>query len=279
MQNIINFLLKDYCPVRRKLGQAFNQNSECCATMLVSLVSAFCFCPLLTCGAFLLPTQQQSTRGHFVSARYSTSSDESVLPSLTSLRKLCDDFDCFVLDGYGTLHDGFRALPGAREALYRLQEQGKRIILVSNSLFDRQEEARQWENMGLSGAIISDFDYGIIVPGVPMISLFTVGHLLRQLFDDMNSSCEEVPGNPRSLGCSPFFIAPKTSSDSIPNRASAIEEATCIVVDPIYFYFEISNVEMSKHLSSWALLDIAAEKQIPMILVYKRYSSPFYLSM
>ncbi len=39
----------------------------------------------------------------------------------------------FLLDQWGVLHDGERALPGAREALERLLDHGARIVLLSNT--------------------------------------------------------------------------------------------------------------------------------------------------
>ena len=37
-----------------------------------------------------------------------------------------------MFDSYGTLHDGVKPLPGVREALIKLQEMGKEIVVVAN---------------------------------------------------------------------------------------------------------------------------------------------------
>lgn len=50
-----------------------------------------------------------------------------------SLLALLDGFDAFVLDQWGVLHDGTKALPGAVDAVERLLDAGKVLITLSNS--------------------------------------------------------------------------------------------------------------------------------------------------
>ena len=49
------------------------------------------------------------------------------------MEALVEDFDVFLVDQFGVLHDGSAAYPGAVEALERLKAAGKRVILLSNS--------------------------------------------------------------------------------------------------------------------------------------------------
>jgi HAD superfamily hydrolase (TIGR01459 family) len=49
------------------------------------------------------------------------------------LRDLIFEFDGFVIDQYGVLHDGVRAYAGALEALAAIRSAGKRAVLVTNS--------------------------------------------------------------------------------------------------------------------------------------------------
>src|SRR3712207_3390955 len=49
------------------------------------------------------------------------------------LRDLAPLYDTFLIDQYGTLHDGMRPYPGAREALAALREAGGRVVILSNS--------------------------------------------------------------------------------------------------------------------------------------------------
>ena len=46
---------------------------------------------------------------------------------------IADDYDLFLLDQWGVLHDGENAHDGAPQAMAELKARGKTIILVSNS--------------------------------------------------------------------------------------------------------------------------------------------------
>ncbi len=52
---------------------------------------------------------------------------------ITGLSVVIDEADAFLVDQFGTLHDGMRAYPGAAEALRALRRTGKRIAILSNS--------------------------------------------------------------------------------------------------------------------------------------------------
>ncbi|MFW5833108.1 MAG: TIGR01459 family HAD-type hydrolase [Pseudomonadota bacterium] len=67
---------------------------------------------------------------------------------LPSLLALLDDFDAFVLDQWGVLHDGSRALPGAREAVMGLLDAGKVIVTLSNSGRRRAHAEAMMAGMG-----------------------------------------------------------------------------------------------------------------------------------
>jgi HAD superfamily hydrolase (TIGR01459 family) len=54
------------------------------------------------------------------------------IKSLRGIRSLVDRYDTYVVDLWGTLHDGFEPYPGAVDALERLKGAGKRIALLSN---------------------------------------------------------------------------------------------------------------------------------------------------
>lgn len=53
--------------------------------------------------------------------------------ALGGLAEIADDFDAFLIDQFGTLHDGQRPYPGAIDALRTLRQRSKRVILLSNS--------------------------------------------------------------------------------------------------------------------------------------------------
>jgi HAD superfamily hydrolase (TIGR01459 family) len=55
------------------------------------------------------------------------------VPVLSGIAPLAEHYDGFILDLWGVLHDGAHPMPGAVEALHRLREAGKRIVILSNA--------------------------------------------------------------------------------------------------------------------------------------------------
>jgi HAD superfamily hydrolase (TIGR01459 family) len=49
------------------------------------------------------------------------------------LREIADQFDLFLVDQYGVLHDGVAAYPGAIEGLAKLASSGRKIVVLTNS--------------------------------------------------------------------------------------------------------------------------------------------------
>src|SRR5438067_9484351 len=52
---------------------------------------------------------------------------------LGGLHEIAHDYDGFILDLWGVLHDGSAPLPGVVDALGRLKRLGKRIVVLSNA--------------------------------------------------------------------------------------------------------------------------------------------------
>jgi len=55
------------------------------------------------------------------------------MQSLHQFRLIASDYDAFLLDLWGVVHDGSQLYPGAKEAMTQLKAAGKKIILVSNA--------------------------------------------------------------------------------------------------------------------------------------------------
>jgi len=75
---------------------------------------------------------------------------------LEGVAALAPHFDGFLLDQWGVLHDGERALPGAREALERLVALGRPIVLLSNSGRRAAANRRRLAAMGLEPERMAD---------------------------------------------------------------------------------------------------------------------------
>lgn len=75
---------------------------------------------------------------------------------VAGLGALAARFDGFLLDQWGVLHDGERPLPGAAQALDRLVERGRPIVLLSNSGRRAATNRARLEAMGLGPGRLAD---------------------------------------------------------------------------------------------------------------------------
>jgi len=67
---------------------------------------------------------------------------------------LAREYDGFILDQWGVLHDGTRPYPGAADCLRRLREAGRRIVVLSNSGKREYENLRLMAGMGFEPALV-----------------------------------------------------------------------------------------------------------------------------
>ena len=59
--------------------------------------------------------------------------DEESVPLYTGLAELAADFDGYILDLWGVLHDGEQAFPWALDCMARLRVENKRTLILSNA--------------------------------------------------------------------------------------------------------------------------------------------------
>jgi HAD superfamily hydrolase (TIGR01459 family) len=52
---------------------------------------------------------------------------------IDGLREIADQFDLFLVDQYGVLHDGIAAYPGAIEGLAKIASPGRKVVVLTNS--------------------------------------------------------------------------------------------------------------------------------------------------
>lgn len=75
------------------------------------------------------------------------------IKSLRGIRSLADRYDTYVIDLWGTLHNGITAYPGAADALRRLKDKGKFIGLLSNAPRRAALVVEMLEGMGIERAL------------------------------------------------------------------------------------------------------------------------------
>jgi HAD superfamily hydrolase (TIGR01459 family) len=70
-------------------------------------------------------------------------------PIVDGLATLADDYDGFVIDTAGVLHDGLASYPGALEALRHLKSRGKKVSLLTNQARRSSSVGRLLGDMGI----------------------------------------------------------------------------------------------------------------------------------
>jgi HAD superfamily hydrolase (TIGR01459 family) len=71
---------------------------------------------------------------------------------LTGFTEIAGEYDGFILDLWGVVHDGVNPIPGAPECLERLHQAGKHCVLLSNAPRRSEVIARQLTKMGIPTA-------------------------------------------------------------------------------------------------------------------------------
>ena len=76
--------------------------------------------------------------------------------NLTGFAALAQEFDGFIIDLWGVVHDGVRALPGAAACLARLRDAGKPTVMLSNA--PRRSSALRdgMQKMGIEETLYGD---------------------------------------------------------------------------------------------------------------------------
>ncbi len=72
------------------------------------------------------------------------------VPLLAGIAPLAERYDGYILDLWGVLHDGAHPLPGSVDALHRLREAGKHIVILSNAPRRAAAVIRRIEEIGIS---------------------------------------------------------------------------------------------------------------------------------
>ncbi|MDP6873412.1 MAG: TIGR01459 family HAD-type hydrolase [Alphaproteobacteria bacterium] len=71
------------------------------------------------------------------------------IPILNGLAELAGDYDLFILDLWGVVHDGVAVFPDAADCLQRLRQAGTRVVLLSNAPRTSASVALHLEELGV----------------------------------------------------------------------------------------------------------------------------------
>lgn len=134
----------------------------------------------------------------------------SLLPGLSAV---ADAYDGFIVDLWGTVHDGYEPLPGAVECLRSLMDAGKKILILSNAPRRAHSVVRKMAEVGIPETLCHD-----------VFSSGEAAHLALARRDDAFH---------RGLGDTCFLLGPPDDDsvlEDVPvKRTDRIEEADFIL--------------------------------------------------
>jgi HAD superfamily hydrolase (TIGR01459 family) len=70
---------------------------------------------------------------------------------IDSIADIAGDYDGFILDLWGTIHDGYRPLPGSVDAMTALKAAGKRVLILSNAPRRAASAIERMDRIGVPG--------------------------------------------------------------------------------------------------------------------------------
>lgn len=77
--------------------------------------------------------------------------------TISGISTIADNYDAFLLDQFGVLHDGKHALPGAIDCFDRLVRSGKQLIVLSNTSRRRDFARGKLPGLGFDDASLAGF--------------------------------------------------------------------------------------------------------------------------
>lgn len=98
---------------------------------------------------------------------------------IAGLRDIADQFDLYLVDQYGVLHDGVAAYPGAIEALARIADRARGVIVLTNSGKNASDNMARLAQLGFSDCrfrVLSSGEVGLqLVRSGGLGPPFTIG--------------------------------------------------------------------------------------------------------
>jgi HAD superfamily hydrolase (TIGR01459 family) len=233
-----------------------------------------------------LPKRCASTISHrhsqplaFMTSTDSTSTSSRTLKLVSGIRDIVDDYDVFLLDMWGVMHDGFNAYEGVIDTIKQLRQANKTLIILSNSSQRRNQSISNLKGMGFDP--LDDFD-AIITSG-------EVAFLMLSIVNDNDSNqlegCQRwdvlthmQDKNHRANQANKIFVLGSEPKRDVPYIESCgwkfapIEEADLILTSGTFSVndgvYEINKRQDANAYEAavTASLKIAAERGIPMIV-------------
>lgn len=95
-----------------------------------------------------LPARQETFRSLHMSAPETTNDATAGLNLASGIEDIIADYDVFLLDMWGVMHDGFTAYDGVIECVEKLRKAGKELIILSNSSQRKENSIKNLKGLG-----------------------------------------------------------------------------------------------------------------------------------
>jgi HAD superfamily hydrolase (TIGR01459 family) len=164
------------------------------------------------------------------------------IPILGGLAGMADDYDLFILDLWGVVHDGVTVYPGAANCLRRLRQRGARVVLLSNAARPSASVALHLTELGVEAEL---YDW-----------LLTSGEATA------NTIASGATGTGADARPAYFHLGPercRPTLDACGGREVAIEAAEMIICTGLF------DDETEQAEDYRGLLAAAAARGLPMI--------------
>jgi HAD superfamily hydrolase (TIGR01459 family) len=114
---------------------------------------------------------------------------ESNMQVLNGISTIADNYDAFILDIWGVIHNGVRAYPGVEKCLSELKSRDKQILMLSNSPNRTKYMLPQLQSMGIDTHL---YDH-IITSGESTYNALKAytGQNIYCFYDDEDPTCLE----------------------------------------------------------------------------------------
>ncbi|NQV59342.1 MAG: TIGR01459 family HAD-type hydrolase [Alphaproteobacteria bacterium] len=161
---------------------------------------------------------------------------------ISGLAEMADDYDLFIFDLWGVVHDGVRAYPNATDCLRRLRQRDARVVLLSNV---PRPSASVTQHLIELGVVEGSYDW-----------LLTSGEATATMI------AATATGSGTDARPAYFHLGPERSRptlDACGGREVAIEAAEMIICTGLF------DDDVDKAEDYRDLLTVAVARDLPMI--------------
>lgn len=164
------------------------------------------------------------------------------VPLIDSIAGIIDRYDGFILDLWGTIHDGYRPLPGAVEAMVALKAAQKRVLILSNAPRRAASAIERMDRIGVPG----DLYDAVLTSGE------SANIALRARADAWHAA----------LGRRCFLLGPPEDDSAL----DGVPDARAPSLDAADYVFAVGSFERADTVETYAdFLAEARDRQLPMI--------------